>query len=158
MKKNWYLVWHYILIDHNRNSRDVPILACFPRHFYNNLFFCNLSLLYNFPSLTYVQCCNSNAEMKNVQYIVASHLTWGSVVTVAWGRGRGKRRDPEPWGDRTPPFNPCELFAASYSARSRELLRPHWWAATIFWYGICISLSINTSTWTMNDACIDLSE
>ncbi len=28
-------------------------------------------------------------------------------------------------------FNPCELFAASYSARPRELLRPPWWAATI---------------------------
>ncbi len=28
-------------------------------------------------------------------------------------------------------FNPCGLFAASYPARSLELLRPHWWAATI---------------------------
>ncbi len=29
-------------------------------------------------------------------------------------------------------FNLCGLFAASYSARSRELLRPHWWAATVY--------------------------
>ncbi len=34
--------------------------------------------------------------------------------------------------------NPCGLFAASQPARSPELLRPHWWAATI--YLVCFAL------------------
>ncbi len=47
--------------------------------------------------------CFAVGIFRRLTYIVAGHLTWGSVVTVAWGRGRGKPRDPEPWGDRTPP-------------------------------------------------------
>ncbi len=58
-------------------------------------------------------------------YIVAGHLTWGSVITVAWGREGGeKRRDSEPWGDWTPL---CWREPPTCAIRSHRICNRHKW-------------------------------
>ncbi len=65
-------------------------------------------------------------------YIVAGHLTWGSVITVAWGRGGGETEGLQALGFQAPADNPLLLRPPGHSNGERPYPGPRQYVCIVW--------------------------